>query len=95
MVLQSFHSDCQARICALAKNSSFIFLSVGFLRLEKINVLFVRWLFCLNVDGLHDFPHYAQRFSYDFGVDKSAGFVQSRNQLEPSWGFCFKVKKPR
>ena len=21
---------------------------------------------------------------YDFGVDKSAGFVQSRNQLEPS-----------
>ena len=49
MVLQSCHSDCQERICALAKNSPVIFLSVGFLRLEKINVLFVRLDFLVQV----------------------------------------------
>jgi hypothetical protein len=32
-------------ISALAKNSSFIFFSVGFRVGKKINVLFERWLF--------------------------------------------------
>jgi hypothetical protein len=32
----------------LAKNSSFIFLSVGFLWLEKMNVLFVRLAFLVQ-----------------------------------------------
>jgi hypothetical protein len=45
----------------LAKNSSFIFLSVGIQRWQKINVLFVRLLFSSNVEYLYDFPHYAQR----------------------------------
>jgi hypothetical protein len=32
-------------ISALARNSSFIFFSVGISRWQKINVLFARWLF--------------------------------------------------
>jgi hypothetical protein len=42
----------------LAKNSSFIFLSVGFSRWQKINVLFVRLAFSVR---FYFFSHYAQR----------------------------------
>jgi hypothetical protein len=49
------------------KKQLFYFLSVGIKRWEKINVLFERWIFSLNVYGLHDF-----RITYNGLAKRSA-----------------------
>jgi hypothetical protein len=45
----------------LAETALLFFSALAFRFGKKINVLFSIGVFSTNFDGLHDFPHYAQR----------------------------------
>lgn len=60
------------------KNSSFIFLSVGIERWQKINVLFVRLVFQLVGNGI----------GYGYVAEKSAGFFPPwTKDSKNAWNF--------